>query len=100
MIHPLSTIKEIEFYLNVAKSRFVLTLDAFYSKFKDLKETTPLETLILARIPDYLGFLKRIGFNLTIGPENSESSARSDGQMVVRSDARQLPSCPASADGY
>ena len=55
MIHPLSTIKEIEFYLNVAKSRFVLTLDAFYGKFKDLKETTPLETLILARIPDYLG---------------------------------------------
>jgi Acyl-CoA synthetases (AMP-forming)/AMP-acid ligases II len=67
MIHPLSTTKEIEFYLNVAKSRFVLTLDAFYSKFKDLKETTPLETLILARIPDYLGPLKRIGFNLTKG---------------------------------
>ena len=67
MIHPLSTVKEIEFYLNVAKSRFVLTLDAFYSKFKNLKETTPLETLILARIPDYLGTLKRIGFNLTKG---------------------------------
>jgi len=67
MIHPLSTIKEIEFYLNVAKSRFVLTLDAFYCKFKDLKETTPLETMILARIPDYLGPLKRIGFNLTMG---------------------------------
>ena len=67
MIHPLSTIKEIEFYLNVAKSRFVLTLDAFYGKFKDLKKTTPLETLILARIPDYLGPLKRIGFNLTKG---------------------------------
>jgi len=67
MIHPLSTIKEIEFYLNVAKSRFVLTLDAFYGKFKDLKETTPLEILILARIPDYLGTLKRIGFNLTKG---------------------------------
>ena len=67
MIHPLSTIKEIEFYLNVAKSRFVLTLDAFYSKFKDLKGTTPLETIILSRIPDYLGPLKRIGFNLTKG---------------------------------
>jgi long-chain acyl-CoA synthetase len=67
MIHPLSTIKEIEFYLNVAKSRFVLTLDAFYGKFKDLKETTPLETIILSRIPDYLGPLKRIGFNLTKG---------------------------------
>jgi long-chain acyl-CoA synthetase len=67
MIHPLSTVKEIEFYLNVAKSRFALTIDAFYGKFKDLRKTTPLETLILARIPDYLGTIKRIGFNLTKG---------------------------------
>ena len=34
MIHPLSTVKEIEFYLNVAKSRFVLTLDAFTANLK------------------------------------------------------------------
>ena len=67
MIHPLSTAKEIEFYLNVAQSRFALTLDAFYAKFKEVQSTTPLETLILARIPDYLGFIKRIGFNLTKG---------------------------------
>ncbi|NLN38243.1 MAG: long-chain fatty acid--CoA ligase [Smithella sp.] len=67
MIHPLSTAKEIEFYLNVAKSRFALTLDAFYGKFKEVQNTTPLETLILARIPDYLGLVKRIGFNLTKG---------------------------------
>jgi long-chain acyl-CoA synthetase len=67
MIHPLSTVKEIEFYLNTAKSRFALTLDAFYGKFKEVKERTPLETLILSRIPDYLSPLKRIGFNLTVG---------------------------------
>lgn len=67
MIHPLSTVKEIEFYLNTAKSSFALTLDAFYGKFKEVKERTPLETLILARIPDYLNPLKRIGFNLTVG---------------------------------
>jgi long-chain acyl-CoA synthetase len=67
MIHPLSTVKEIEFYLNVAKSRFALTLDAFYSKFKEAKNSTPLETLILARIPDYLNLFKKIGFNLTKG---------------------------------
>jgi long-chain acyl-CoA synthetase len=67
MIHPLSTAKEIEFYLNVAKSRFALTLDAFWGKFKGVKDSTPLETLILARIPDYLNFFKRIGFNLTKG---------------------------------
>jgi long-chain acyl-CoA synthetase len=67
MIHPLSTAKEIEFYLNVAKSRFALTLDAFYAKFKEVKNSTPLTTLILARIPDYLSLVKRIGFNLTKG---------------------------------
>ncbi len=67
MIHPLSTAKEIEFYLNTAKSRYALTLDAFYGKFKEVKDKTPLETIILARIPDYLSRLKRIGFNLTVG---------------------------------
>jgi long-chain acyl-CoA synthetase len=67
MIHPLSTAKEIEFYLHVANSRFALTIDAFYAKFKEVQNTTPLTTLILARIPDYLGLVKRIGFNLTKG---------------------------------
>jgi len=67
MIHPLSTAKEIEFYLNVAKSRFALTLDAFYAKFKEVKTSTLLETLIVARIPDYLNLFKKIGFNLTKG---------------------------------
>ena len=67
MIHPLSTATEIEFYLNLSRSRFALTLDAFYGKFKQIRENTGLEKLILARIPDYLGWLKRLGFNLTKG---------------------------------
>ena len=67
MIHPLSPAKEIEFYLNKSKSRFALTLDAFYGKFKDVQSRTDLQTLILARIPDYLGLGMRIGFYLTKG---------------------------------
>jgi long-chain acyl-CoA synthetase len=67
MIHPLSPASEIEFYLNVSKSRFALTLDAFYGKFAEVKSRTSLKTLILACIPDYLGFVKRIGFRLTKG---------------------------------
>jgi long-chain acyl-CoA synthetase len=67
MIHPLSPAKEIEFYLNTAKSRFALTLDAFYKKFKEVQESTGLETLILCRIPDYLPWIKKIGFILTKG---------------------------------
>jgi long-chain acyl-CoA synthetase len=67
MIHPLSPAKEIEFYLNTAKSRFALTLDAFYGKFKEVQDKTDLQTLILCRIPDYLPLIKKIGFNLTKG---------------------------------
>ena len=67
MIHPLSTPAEIAFYLNLSRSRLALTLDAFYGKFAEIRDTTPLERLILARIPDYLGWIKRIGFNLTKG---------------------------------
>jgi len=67
MIHPLSTAREIEFYLNSSRSRFALTLDAFYGKFAEVRERTPLETLILTRIPDYLTGIKKIGFNLTKG---------------------------------
>ncbi|MHB8910894.1 MAG: AMP-binding protein [Syntrophales bacterium] len=67
MIHPLSPAKEIEFYLKTAKSRFALTLDAFYRKFKEVQAATGLKTLILARIPDYLPLVKKIGFNLTKG---------------------------------
>ena len=44
-----------------------LTLDAFYAKFEEIRQHTGLEKLILARIPDYLGWLKRLGFNLTKG---------------------------------
>jgi long-chain acyl-CoA synthetase len=67
MIHPLSTPKEIEFYLNLSRSRFALTLDAFYGKFAEVREKTPLEILVLARIPDYLSGIKKIGFHLTKG---------------------------------
>jgi long-chain acyl-CoA synthetase len=67
MIHPLSTATEIAFYLNLSQSRFALTLDAFYAKFSEIRATTGLEKLILARIPDYLPLLKGLGFKLTKG---------------------------------
>lgn len=67
MIHPLSTVQEIEFYVNVSKSRFALTIDAFYGKFAAVMKTTGLKTLLLTRIPDYLPTVKAIGFKLTMG---------------------------------
>ncbi len=67
MVHPLSTVAEIEYYVNLSNSRFALTIDAFYSKFKEVMDKTSLELLILTKIPDYLPFMKSLGFNLTKG---------------------------------
>jgi long-chain acyl-CoA synthetase len=67
LIHPLSTPAEIEGYLNMSRSRLALTLDAFYSAFAEVRDRTPLETLILARISDYLPPAKGLGFWLTRG---------------------------------
>jgi long-chain acyl-CoA synthetase len=67
MIPPLSPPKEIEFYLNISKSKFALTIDAFYGQFRQIMDKTPCRTLVLARIPDYLPLLKKIGFKFTKG---------------------------------
>jgi long-chain acyl-CoA synthetase len=67
LIHPLSTPAEIEGYLNMSSSRIALTLDAFYGAFAEVRERTPLETLILAKISDSLPPLKKLGFWATRG---------------------------------
>jgi len=67
MIHPLSPPKEVKFYLNLSKSKYAITLDAFYDNFKDILADTSVEKLILAKITDFLPTLKKIGFKLTTG---------------------------------
>ena len=67
MIHPLSTGPEIEHYFDASGARIALTLDAFYRVFAALKPKSPLQTIILARIPDYLSPVKKFGFWLTKG---------------------------------
>src|SRR5574338_1072625 len=50
LIHPLSTGPEVEHLLTLSRSRFALTLDALYNRFRGaLGGRTPLETLILTR---------------------------------------------------
>jgi long-chain acyl-CoA synthetase len=78
MIHPLSAPDEIAHYLTLSGSRFALTLDTFYRQFAAIRDRTPLETLILARIGDELSLPKRIGFWATRG--------------------RKIPSVPSDAD--
>ncbi|PJB78914.1 MAG: AMP-dependent synthetase [Acidobacteria bacterium CG_4_9_14_3_um_filter_49_7] len=78
MIHPLSPSKEVRDYLTMSKSRFALTLDAFYPVFEEARTGTALETLILTRVSDEMPALTRIGFKITVGrkirkvPDNAD----------------------------
>ena len=67
LIHPLSTPPEIRHYLDATGARMALTLDAFYAPLAAAQPRAPLEKIILARIPDYLPPLKRLGFWLAKG---------------------------------
>ena len=67
MIHPLSTAVEITHYLDQTGARIAMTLDAFYGTLAAATPKQPLEHIVVARIPDYLPWLKAIGFKLTKG---------------------------------
>lgn len=55
MIHPLSAISEITFYLNVSNSKAILTLDMFYDKVVEArKDCDHTVIIIMASIADEL----------------------------------------------
>lgn len=58
MIHPLSAVGEIEFYLKEVNSRCVVTIDQFYDKFEEVRKNVEVEKLVVASISDELGTLK------------------------------------------
>ena len=67
MIHPLSSIGEIEFYLKDSGSKIAVTLDMFYGKFQEVLKDVPLDTLVISGMEDALGPVLGLGFKLTQG---------------------------------
>ncbi len=59
MVHPLSSEKELEYYIKVAESKYVLVIDAVFDKIYRLRDTAGLERIIVVRPSDGLGFLKQ-----------------------------------------
>ncbi len=59
MVHPLSSEKELEYYIKVANSKYVLVIDAVFDKIYRLRDTAQLERIIVVRPSDGLGFLKK-----------------------------------------
>lgn len=63
MVHPLSSEKELEYYIKVADSKYVLVIDAVFDKIYRLRDTAQLERIIVVRPSDGLGFLKKKLYN-------------------------------------
>ena len=67
MVHPLSSEKELEFYINESESVTVVTLDQFYNKFEAIRQNTKVVNIVIARIRDALSRPMRAGYMLTEG---------------------------------
>ena len=67
MIHPLSAVEEIKFYLTETKSKAIVTLDIFYEKIRKAAELADLPvTIIVASIKDELPFPKNMLYPLMV----------------------------------
>lgn len=64
MIHPLSAVGEIAFYLKEAKSKTIITLDQFYAKIAEVQKTADLEHIIICRVSDALTPVKSVAYKL------------------------------------
>ena len=64
MVHPLSSEKELEYYIQAANSKYVLVFDGVFDKIYKLKDTAGLERIIVVRPSDGLGFLKKKMYQL------------------------------------
>ena len=64
MVHPLSAVSELAFYMNEADCHIAVTLDQFYGKFLEVKRQRPIDKLIVCRVSDELAFPLNIGQKL------------------------------------
>lgn len=64
MVHPLSAVGEIVFYLNEAECDIAVTLDQFYGKFIDVVKQRPIKKLIIASMSDELPAVKAVAYKL------------------------------------
>ena len=65
MVHPLSSEKELEFYINESESVTVVTLDQFYHKFEAIRPNTCAVNVVIASIRDALSKRVKAGYMLT-----------------------------------
>lgn len=65
MVHPLSSEKEIEYFVKITHSSFAVTFDMTYSKFMAVWDNLGLEHLVVTTPSDGLSGIKKFLYNLT-----------------------------------
>ena len=70
MIHPLSSEKEIEDYLNQAESKIILCVDISYPKVEAIVKSTSVEQVIVVSATRSMDFFVRVLYKLTKGRKN------------------------------
>lgn len=70
MVHPLSSEKEIEGYLNQAHSRIMLCIDIAYPKVEAIIKNTDLEQVVVVSATKSMDFLVQAIYRLTKGRKN------------------------------
>lgn len=70
MVHPLSSEKEIEDYLNQASSNIMLCVDISYPKVEAIIKNTELEQVVVVSPTRSMDFIVRVIYKLTKGRKN------------------------------
>lgn len=91
MVHPLSSEKEIEFYLNESKSVTIITLDQFYGKVERIRKNTKVVNVIIAKIKDELAQPLKTGYMLTEGRKIAKIP--DDAPVIIWKDFMKLSKC-------
>ncbi len=67
IIHPLSSERDIDYYLKITDSVMVVTLDMLYDKFVHVIGKTKVRKLVVTGIQDGLSIVKKVGYKVTQG---------------------------------
>ena len=80
MVHPLSAVHEIAFYLKEARSRTIVSMDQFYYKLKKVRDLVELDHMVIARVSDALSPIKKVAYRLL--KERKFESFSEDGTVI------------------
>ncbi len=86
MIHPLSSEKEIEFYLTKSNSRFMLCLDMLYPTVEKILSNTRVKKVIISKITNGMPRHIKLAYNLT----NKQTKIEYNSKVISYKDFKKL----------